>query len=118
VFQRRPVEVGQARRFLAQIVSGWPCADDAITCVSELASNAVLHSDSRKPGGWFSVRVAVAAWTLRVEVADPGGLWEDHDRDEESGRGLALVAGLARTWGRTGGRRPGGRVVWFEMDFR
>jgi serine/threonine-protein kinase RsbW len=117
VFQGRPVEVGQARRFLAEIVSGWPCTDDAITCVSELTSNVVLHSDSRKPGGWFSVRAAVDSWTLRVEVADLGGLWEVHDRDEESGRGLAVVAGLAQNWGRTGGRGPG-RVVWFEMDCR
>ncbi|WP_243719602.1 ATP-binding protein, partial [Actinomadura sp. KC06] len=47
--------------------------DDVELMVCEIATNAVRHSASGKPGGGVWVRVLVAAERLRVEVRDDGG---------------------------------------------
>ena len=46
VFSATPSQVRQARKFLAAALDGCPIADDAILCLSELASNSVLHSNT------------------------------------------------------------------------
>ena len=48
-------------------------ADDATICLSELATNAVIHSDSRNRGGTIGVRVTAGVDLIRVEVTDTGG---------------------------------------------
>ena len=68
-------QVRAARRFLAGLLDGCPAADDALLCVSELATNAVVHSRSGRPGGRFTVRAMVRAGSVRVEVTDEGGPW-------------------------------------------
>ena len=55
VLPARPDQVRVARAFLAATLAGCPAADDAILCASELASNSILHSDSKKPGGTFTI---------------------------------------------------------------
>ena len=55
-FPATPEQAGEARRFLAAILNGHP-ADDAILCLSELVTNATIHSRSRQPGGCLTVRV-------------------------------------------------------------
>jgi serine/threonine-protein kinase RsbW len=116
VFAAQPLQVGHARRFVSGVLSGFGAADDAVLCVCELASNAVLHSTSREPGGQFAVRVwASAAGQVRAEVEDRGGPWAPSlDENEEGGRGLLIVAGLATRWGVTGSNA--GRVAWLELD--
>jgi hypothetical protein len=52
----RPEQVRDARRAVARHLAGCLRADDATLVVSELASNAILHSASR--GEFFTVRVA------------------------------------------------------------
>lgn len=74
-FPGTPEQAGKARRFLAAVLDNGPAADDAILCLSELASNACLHSRSRRPGGRFTVRARLNAKELRVEVRDEGGPW-------------------------------------------
>ncbi len=87
-----------------------------VLCVCELASNAVLHSSSRDPGGQFTVRVTVSpCGQIRAEVADRGGPWTTGAMpDEERGRGLLIVDALATRWGITGSDT--GRSAWLELD--
>jgi anti-sigma regulatory factor (Ser/Thr protein kinase) len=114
-FPGTPEQAGKARRFLAVVLDNRPAADDAILCLSELASNACLHSRSRRPGGRFTVQAALNARKLRVEVHDDGGPWVWPAQPDEHGRGLLIVASLARAWGRSGDSERGW-TVWFEMD--
>jgi len=72
-FAATPAQAGQARRFLAGLLDGYLLADDAVLCLSEMAANAILHSNSRKPGGHFTVRAEIHGERLRVEVHDEGG---------------------------------------------
>ena len=115
-FVAQPLQVAHARRFIAGVLTGLSAADDVVLCVSELASNAVLHSSSRAPGGHFVIRAWIsAAGRIRTEVEDCGGPWvPDAEQDEERGRGLLIVARLATRWGITGG--DCGRVAWLELD--
>jgi anti-sigma regulatory factor (Ser/Thr protein kinase)/DNA-binding XRE family transcriptional regulator len=109
-------QVGEARRFLAAIADGCPAAGDALLCLSELATNALLHSRSREPGGRFTVRAQRHGSHLRVEVRDQGGPWAPPaltDPAGHNGRGLAIVDQLSRTWGRSG--NEAGWTVWFEI---
>ena len=114
-----PGEAGQvraARRFVAGVLNGCPATDDALVCVSELATNAVLHSRSGRPGGRFTVCARMRAASVRVAVADEGGPWgQQQNGDGQGGRGLLIVSELASRWGREDG--AAGRTVWFEIDW-
>lgn len=116
-FSATAQQVGEARRFLAAILDGSPAADDAVLCLSELASNASAHSNSRRPGGTFTVSVQASAGCLRVEVHDEGGPWNQpgHTGNGTHGRGLLIVGRLTKAWGRAGDSDTGWRV-WFEME--
>jgi serine/threonine-protein kinase RsbW len=112
----RAEHIAEARRFLSTLLDGSPVADDAVLCLSELATNAIVHSDSGTPDGHFSVFVQIHGDRLRVEVRDQGGPWTrpTSTRDGQHGRGLLIVAQLSSDWGRTGDRETGW-MVWFEM---
>lgn len=116
VFPGRPFQVREARRFLAQILRDFPAADDAVLCLSELAANAVTHSNSRRPGGWFTVRAEMRLLDrVRVEVEDQGGSWTRQAcADGQHGRGLVIVSQLAPDWGFSGDSETGW-TVWFEI---
>ncbi|MEU7990470.1 hypothetical protein AB0B56_36975 [Streptosporangium canum] len=45
-FLGSPASITEARRFITAFLRNWPCVDDAELIVSELATNAVRHSDS------------------------------------------------------------------------
>lgn len=86
--------------------------DDVLLCVSELATNALLHGVP--PGRGFRLFVLQAeGGGVRVEVHDSG---DGHPAtrapgdEAESGRGLLLVSALADDWG-VGDRSPG-KIVW------
>jgi anti-sigma regulatory factor (Ser/Thr protein kinase) len=118
--------VGHARRFVAGVLGGdCPGLDDVLLMVSELATNAVRHTASGAPGGWFDLTVSVsaAAGVIRVTVTDCGSASEPcmrpggaHPGELDGGRGLSLVNALADKWGYTGDQH--GRVVWFELSAR
>ena len=116
-FPAVPAQVREARRFLAGVLDGRPAAGDALVCLSELASNAVVHSRSGQAGGTFTVRVRLDGQRLRVEVCDQGGPWHSPGSprtDEPNGRGLLIVSQLATRWGCEGHSRTGW-TVWFEL---
>ncbi len=86
-------------------------ADTAELLVSELATNALLHSESR-----FRLTLTAAHGILRGEVRDAGG-GRPRVLDagtSESGRGMFLVDALARRWGCH--QDGSGTTVWFELD--
>src|ERR1700730_2402653 len=95
----RPTRYGKPRHFLAVDHGDSPLTADALACLSELATNSVLHSSSRRPGGSFTVHALLYPEVLRVEVQDEGGPWEPgHDQDDRSGHGLVIVDGLSTDW--------------------
>ena len=115
-YPRRRQSVPGAREFAEWAVSDWGFAhrcDDVLLCVSELATNALLHGVP--PGRGFLLRVALCdGAVLRVEVQDSGGgVPRIADVADEGGRGLLLVEALADKWGV--GERDPGKSVWCEF---
>jgi serine/threonine-protein kinase RsbW len=108
-------EVASARRFVASFVDDSTLADDAVLCVSELAANAVIHSNSRFPDGRFTVAVErYSDGHFRIKVLDQGGRWIKQDREGHDHLGLMIVSRLARAWG-IDGDCGDGWTVWFEL---
>ena len=116
VFPAHPRQVGAARAFLAAVLGGCPAADDAILCISELASNAVLHSASRNPGGTFTVRASIFDDHVRIEVEDNGGAWDEHPHRDSRSHGLDIVRKLAADCGRDGSPLTGW-VAWARLPW-
>lgn len=118
-YARERRSVPAARRFAAQSLrcwglSDWARAGDVSLCVSELATNALLHGVP--PGRGFLLRLRYDGDVVRVEVHDSGpGMPKITDEtDGEGGRGLVLVAALADKWGVC--ERELGKVVWGEFE--
>src|SRR6202034_2776164 len=106
--------------FVIDSLRGWDCdeelLDEASLVMTELASNAVRHA-----GSAFSVRLQV--WPrerlvrLSVRDAEPTEFVANGSSPStaDSGRGLGIVAGLARRWGVD--VIDHGKVVWAELSF-
>jgi len=110
-------QVGQARAFLRRVLAGCPMSDEAVLICSELATNAILHSDSARPGGTFTVRAEVREDDyLWVEVEDQGGRWAEDGGSVERGRGLEIVATVADYWDIRGDDTA--RAVCARLDWR
>jgi anti-sigma regulatory factor (Ser/Thr protein kinase) len=113
-FRARPDQVREARQFLAQVLGDCPRATDALACLSELVTNSVLYSNSRRPEGRFIVRASLCPAGLRVEVEDEGGPWEHRPgHNDQRGRGLVIVDALSTDWSIIGNGPS--RTVWFEI---
>ena len=125
VFPGRPDQVAHARRFVGRALKGCPVADDALLCVSELASNAIRHTRTGRSGK-FQVVVWRGRASACVAVLDDGSATTptpvpaQSARVEESGHGLLAVQTLAAWWGhhtyRDGSTR--GTAVWFRLDWK
>jgi anti-sigma regulatory factor (Ser/Thr protein kinase) len=107
----------QARRFVDGVlrehgVRAGEVVEAAVLLTSELVTNAVLHAP-----GTIDVGVDIDLRGVRVEVGDCSAQApspREVGTDETSGRGLHLVAELARAWGVEAAPRSG-KVVWFEL---
>src|SRR5215468_7418191 len=111
-----PEHVRQVRADAQGLLAGCPAADEVILCLSELAANAVLHSDSRRPGGTFTIRIESCPGAyIRIEVEDDGGPWLAPAPDSGSGRGLDIIRALAAEWGVA--TSPARRAVWARFDW-
>ncbi|WP_406474850.1 ATP-binding protein [Streptomyces sp. NBC_01615] len=116
-FPRDRRSVPAARQFTYRALADWGLAqaersDDVLLCVSELATNALVHGVP--PGRGFQLYLRYERDVLRVEVHDSGpGTPRIADDADEGGRGLLLVAALSDKWGV--GERDPGKSVWCEL---
>ena len=116
-FPAEPGAVRTARAVVRGQLRTWglDCVGDVTALlVSELVTNSLRHATG--PIGVRLVRPAGMPDTLLVEVSDPlpdPPCERAAHPDDESGRGLQLVARSSLRWG----TRPGdtGKTVWFEL---
>ncbi|WP_217231411.1 ATP-binding protein [Streptomyces anulatus] len=114
-FEARPESISQARFFTSEALTDWGLPDrveDIRLCVSELATNAMVHGTV--PGHGFLVKLDAEEETVRMEVHDsrrrhPKARQAAHT--DTSGRGLIRVDMLADGWG-VQDRTPCGKIVW------
>ncbi|WP_098243197.1 ATP-binding protein [Streptomyces formicae] len=121
-----PAEVGRARRWARSRLAGSgiqadePVAETLILLISELVTNAVVHTGCPAvlrmllPG---MPGPADAPGTVRVEVADRSARPprpRHAEGDDTNGRGLELVDGLADRWGWQ--HEGAGKSIWCEID--
>lgn len=122
-----PESATAARQLTRQLLGAeHPVADTAMLLTSELVTNSVLHSRSRRPGGTVTVAVCAGPTSVLIQVRDDGGPVEprlpadagaaEAASGAEHGYGLLLVDALAETWGTSA--TTDGRVTWCRLAIR
>ncbi|GGX75128.1 ATPase [Streptomyces minutiscleroticus] len=115
--QALPSRIGQVRRIVSAQLRYWqldPLIDRAALGVTELLTNVHEHA---RPDKSCTVQIELLLDRLTVSVRDNDPrLPEVADTDlfATGGRGLAMVAAVAESWG----ARPdgvSGKVVWFTL---
>ncbi len=118
--ERNPEAPSLARAAIIGFFEERDLTPDALTTltllVSELVSNAVIHSDAPPASAIELCARPLEDGTVRVEVTDQGSGFTPSPRDPDrhrGGYGLFLVEKQAERWGveRTDGVR-----VWFELS--
>ncbi|MEU8249326.1 ATP-binding protein [Nonomuraea sp. NPDC048916] len=112
-----PSQVSRARELVTGVLGrDHPLYNDCVLLLSELATNAILHSRSGE-GGSFQVSVHVSGALVRVWVRDGGSDGAPcacrTGPQSTGGRGLPLIEALSHRWGLT--RENGATTVWFEL---
>ncbi|WP_435847726.1 ATP-binding protein [Streptomyces fumanus] len=117
-----PGSPAQARRLTRARLTNWAVCEDtcdtAALVVSELVTNAVVHTASRH----IVCELQDGADLVRIAVRDEGcapGQPHPSSRDqpeEEHGRGLLLVDALCHSWGAQ--EHGPGLLVWAELPRR
>ncbi|MFF4401169.1 ATP-binding protein [Streptomyces sp. NPDC001480] len=119
-FTSTPRGARLARRLASHQMDAWgwaygtPVHDTVELIVAEPAANAVTHG--RVPGRDAELRLIEENGQVRVEVSDTRGerlpAVQDAGGEEDGGRGLVLVAALAKEWGVTSRAHAPGKTVW------
>ncbi|WP_018567128.1 ATP-binding protein [Streptomyces sp. PsTaAH-124] len=118
-----PAEVGRARRWARSRLAGSgiaadePLAETLVLLVSELVTNAVVHTGCPAVLRLSLPGTAAGAATVRLEVADASAcapVPRCAGDEATGGRGLALVDGLADRWGWSA--EGAGKRIWCELD--
>ncbi len=108
-----------ARRFVTSVLRDWRVQEEVVEtaelCVSELVTNAVIHSRTTS-----TVTVRTDEEYVLVMVQDQGGVGVGPvrepvgvDPEAISGRGLSLVDALVSAW--SAEHNADGTTVWFEL---
>ena len=113
-----PESAGRARRSARTMLTDWRLGhlvEDVDLVVSELVTNALLHSGDGPSGAASPIRLELdlsdGRLTCRVVDASPlPPLPEEAADTAESGRGLVLVEALATEWDWE--ELPDGKAVW------
>lgn len=114
-FRSRPEAVAAARRALDGLEDRLDASlfYDASLCLSELVTNAVLHSGTGDDSV-LELNVIMTGDRLRVTVIDHGRGFDplEPTGGDESGWGLYIVDRLSHHWGVDRNEKT---AVWFEM---
>jgi len=124
LFPGEPAQVGKARSWVAELLPACDPLDELLIFASELATNAVTHTRSGEPGGWFSVEITWSPEVARVVVGDQGSdevptseaSSGDGATDTETGRGLLLIDAMSAGWGAAGDASA--RWLWADAAWR
>lgn len=116
-----PESVAGARRLTRSRLAEWRLSGDAhdaaILIVSELVTNAVVHTMSTR----VVCELRCDEDRLRISVQDqgrqPGGPRLSLTADGEHGRGLLLVDSMSTAWGSVDAGNSSGRIVWAELPY-
>ncbi|MFG2431031.1 ATP-binding protein [Streptomyces sp. NPDC048590] len=116
-----PESVAGARRLTRARLAEWRLTGDthdaAVLIVSELVTNAVVHTMSSR----VVCELRCDAARLRIAVQDqghqPGGPRLTRNAEGEHGRGLLLVDSMSAAWGSTDAGNHSGRIVWAELAY-
>jgi hypothetical protein len=103
--------VRRARRVIHDVVDDAGGDGDAAELLTaELATNAVIHADTR-----FTLRWEQRTASIRIEVVNdaPEMIAQLVAASDEHGRGLAIVDQLSCAWGVE--TLPDSKIVWFEL---
>jgi hypothetical protein len=116
----RTDQAAPARKFTALLLAGTGHGENAEWIAAEFISNALLHTKSGGPGGWFGVEVMLGEFAL-IAVYDLGGGGVPHALPgqaggglEEHGRGLLGASRLAARMGFCGNPSDG-HTVWAQL---
>ena len=110
-----PQSVTEARHFAAAVLEDLTgdVVERVSLMVSELASNAVRHTE-----GGFAIRVRATPREVRVDITDHGAgspVIRAPSLFEPAGRGLLIVESLSDGWGVVFDQGVG-KTVWFRLD--
>lgn len=116
-----PESVAGARRLTRARLDEWRVVAEAheaaILIVSELVTNAVVHTASAR----VVCELRCLAGLLRIAVQDQGhqpcGPRLGRSSDDEHGRGLLLVDAMCSAWGSRDAGDGSGRIVWAELPY-
>ncbi|MFE5794360.1 ATP-binding protein [Streptomyces sp. NPDC056503] len=114
----RTESVSRARHLTEERLLLWgrgtEIRDTAALVVSELVTNAVLHTASSR----IVCELRQGADSVRIAVRDEGGPAGPRIRDcgaDERGRGLLIVDALCEAWGAERTGHGTAQIVWAEL---
>jgi anti-sigma regulatory factor (Ser/Thr protein kinase) len=117
-----PTAPACARSYVRSVAAEWgpeDLADTAELLTSELITNAVQASKRLKLRADLALVPVVQLWMVSDRASIVIHVWDGNDEmpilrnsgpDDDSGRGLVLVNGLAKKWGAY--RTETGKVAW------
>lgn len=117
-FRAEAPQLAGLRRTVRAQLTAWgmsPLVDEAQLTVTELASNVIKHVGEGS-AATLVLDADADADQLRVELHDKSRSepqWLASGCDEECGRGLHLLVGMAAAWGTI--RTAAGKAVWCEL---